>query len=196
MLITADKFVVSTGSTVSMPNISGLDRVSFKTSDDVLNLTEVPKEVVVLGGGIVACELAQFLSRVGSKVIILQRSNRILKDFSEKASSTIENKFKEEGIELKTGVSIKCLKQLENSKTRVDFDHKGESLSLETEFLFHALGRSPATEGLNLDQIGVEFQKSGHIKNKFFSAKFPFSHLCSWGLCRTSRNCTYCHSAG
>ena len=182
MLITADKFVVSTGSTVSMPNISGLDRVSFKTSDDVLNLTEVPKEVVVLGGGIVACELAQFLNRVGSKVIILQRSNRILKDFSEKASSTIENKFKEEGIELKTGVSIKCLKQLENSKTRVDFDHNGESLSLETEFLFHALGRSPATEGLNLDQIGVEFQKSGHIKTNSFQQS-SLSHIYAAGDC-------------
>ena len=74
------------------------------------------------------------------------------------------------------------MKELENSKTRVDFDHKGESLSLETEFLFHALGRSPATEGLNLDQIGVELQKSGHIKTNSFQQS-SLSHIYAAGDC-------------
>ena len=62
--IKGDRFVLATGSQIAMPPVPGLDQVSFKTSDEVLELTEVPNEVVVLGGGIVACELAQFLQRV------------------------------------------------------------------------------------------------------------------------------------
>jgi pyruvate/2-oxoglutarate dehydrogenase complex dihydrolipoamide dehydrogenase (E3) component len=88
----ADKFLISTGSKISMPPVPGLDRVSFKTSDDVLDLSEVPEEVVVLGGGIVACELAQFLSRVGTRVTLLQRSNHILKEFPQAASTCIHQK--------------------------------------------------------------------------------------------------------
>ena len=56
----ADHFILATGSQIAMPPIAGLDQVTFKTSDDVLELSEIPEEVVVLGGGIVACELAQF----------------------------------------------------------------------------------------------------------------------------------------
>ena len=64
-VIEADKFLISTGSKISMPEVPGLNEVSFKTSDDVLDISDVPEEVVVLGGSIVACELAQFLSEWG-----------------------------------------------------------------------------------------------------------------------------------
>ena len=86
-VIEADKFLISTGSKISMPEVPGLNEVSFKTSDDVLDISEVPEEVVVLGGGIVACELAQFLSRVGARVTILQRNEHIIKEFPKSTSN-------------------------------------------------------------------------------------------------------------
>ena len=110
--IKGDRFVLATGSQIAMPPVPGLDQVSFKTSDEVLELTEVPNEVVVLGGGIVACELAQFLQRVGSKVTLLQRSEGILRDFPQRASDCIRNKFTEEGMIVKTGVSIEGWRKL------------------------------------------------------------------------------------
>ena len=72
-IIAANKIVISSGSEINQPDIPGLTEVNYKSSDDVLDLKELPDECIVLGGGVVACELAQFLSRVGSKVTILQK---------------------------------------------------------------------------------------------------------------------------
>ena len=178
----ADKILISTGSKISMPPVPGLDRVSFKTSDDVLDLSEVPEEVIVLGGGIVACELAQFLSRVGARVTILQRSNHILKEFPQAASICIHEKFTEEGIMVKTGVSIENLDQVDDDTIRVDYLYNGVKNSHETKFLFHALGRSPAVDNLNLEGIGVELAKSGHIEtNRFQQTSVP--HIYAAGDC-------------
>ena len=103
-----------------MPDLPGLNEVSFKTSDDVLDLSEIPEEVVVLGGGIVACELAQFLSRVGSRVTLLQRNDHILKEFPIQASTCIKEKFIDEGINVLTGVSFRNLKQIDNETICVE----------------------------------------------------------------------------
>ena len=181
-ILRANKFLISTGSKISMPPVPGLERVSFKTSDDVLDLSEVPEEVVVLGGGIVACELAQFLNRVGARVTLLQRSNYILKEFPQAASTCIHEKFADEGITVKTGVSIEHLDQIDAETIRVDYLYDGVKHSLETKFLFHALGRSPAIDNLNLEEIGVNLAKSGHIAtNPFQQTSVP--HIYAAGDC-------------
>ena len=181
-ILRANKFLISTGSEISMPPVPGLDRVSLKTSDDVLDLSEVPEEVIVLGGGIVACELAQFLRRVGARVTILQRSDHILKEFPQAASTCIHEKFTEEGITVKTGVLIENLHQVDEQTIRVDYLYDGEKNSHETKFLFHALGRSPAVDNLNLEGIGVELAKSGHIEtNPFQQTSAP--HIYAAGDC-------------
>lgn len=161
--LTSSHFMISTGSKIAMPPIPGLEKVAFCTSDDVLALEEVPDETVVLGGGIVACELAQFLNRVGSKVTLLQRSNRILKDFPEKASFCIHEKFELEGIQIKTGVTVESLREVNEGLIEVKYLHEGISHAQETGFLFHALGRSPLVEKFNLDKVGVKIKASGHI---------------------------------
>ena len=181
-ILQANKFLISTGSKISMPPVPGLDRVSFKTSDDVLELSEVPEEVVVLGGGIVACELAQFLSRVGARVTILQRSNHVLKEFPQAASTCIHQKFTDEGITVKTGVLIENLDQVDEQTIRVDYLYNGEKNSNETKFLFHALGRTPAVDNLNLEGIGLDLGESGHIEtNPFQQTSVP--HIYAAGDC-------------
>ena len=181
-ILKADKYLISTGSKISMPDVPGLNQVSFKTSDDVLDLSEIPEEVVVLGGGIVACELAQFLSRVGSRVTLLQRNDHILKEFPIQASICVKEKFIEEGINVLTGVSIRNLEQIDDETIRVDYHRGGEDHSVKTKFLFHALGRTPATDRLNLDNIGVKITKSGHIQtNAFQQTSIP--HIYAAGDC-------------
>tara|TARA_A100001015_G_scaffold83244_1_gene92395 strand:+ start:34 stop:1437 length:1404 start_codon:yes stop_codon:yes gene_type:complete len=178
----ANKFLISTGSKISMPPVPGLDQVSFKTSDDVLDLSEVPDEVTILGGGIVSCELAQFLQRVGSQVTLLQRSDHILKEFPEAASNCIHKKFTDEGITVKTGVSIVNLDQVDDETIRVNYLCNGLEEAQETKFLFHALGRSPAIDNLNLESIGVELANSGHIQtNSFQQTSIP--HIYAAGDC-------------
>jgi pyruvate/2-oxoglutarate dehydrogenase complex dihydrolipoamide dehydrogenase (E3) component len=160
--LTADHFMVATGSTVSVPPIQGLADVPFWTSDDVLELDFLPEKVIVLGGGIVACELAQFLRRVGSEVIQIQRSSHILKEVSPEAATVIEAAFRDEGIELYTGTSLQNISHSEGKFT-VHFEHNGQSITAEAPYLLNALGREATTKGLGLEAAGVEMRRDGKI---------------------------------
>jgi len=160
--LTADRFMIATGSVVSVPPIPGLADAPCWTSDDVLDLDFLPKKIIVLGGGIVACELAQFLRRVGSEVIQIQRSPHILKEMSPEASTVIETAFRDEGIQLYTDTKLNSV-QHRNGSFTVSFKHEGQLLSVSAPHLLNALGRRPATDGLGLAEAGIGTLHSGHI---------------------------------
>ena len=173
-ILRSSKILISTGSKVKVPNLPGLSGVNYKTSDDVLDLEAVPSECVVLGGGVVACELAQFLSRVGSRVTLLQRSPHLLKEFPREASRTLENAFELEGLELQLGVTFKGFSQIGKECIEVTYEHQGQEKRIQTSFLFLALGREPATFSLNLDNAGVNLSPTGHvITNSFQQTSCP-----------------------
>jgi pyruvate/2-oxoglutarate dehydrogenase complex dihydrolipoamide dehydrogenase (E3) component len=160
--LSADNFMVATGSTVSAPPIPGLADAPCWTSDDVLELDFKPEKVIVLGGGIVACELAQFLRRIGSEVIQIQRSPHILKEFSPEASTVIEQKLRDEGIQLYTDTQLQTV-QHSNGSFTLSFAHQGQQLQVEAPYVLNALGRRPATDGLGLTAAGIGTLPSGHI---------------------------------
>ncbi len=160
--LTADHFMIATGSTVSVPPIQGLNEVPCWTSDDVLELDFLPEKVIVLGGGIVACELAQFLRRIGSEVIQIQRSPHILKEMSPEAATVIEAAFRDEGIQLYTGTALQSIAHSDGT-FNVTFEHNGKHITVEAPHLLNALGRQPATQGLGLEAAGISTRKSGHI---------------------------------
>jgi len=158
----AKNFMVATGSVASTPPIPGLAEVPCWTSDEVLDLDFLPEKVIVLGGGIVACELTQFLKRVGTEVIQIQRSEHILTDFSKEASEVIEEQFRAEGIQLYTKTGLKEVSDGAEG-FKVTFEHDGEVIEVTAPHLLNALGRRPNTKGLGLDKAGVELKRSGHI---------------------------------
>ncbi len=177
-----ERILVSTGSEVRVPPIPGLADAPYQTSDDVLELSEVPPECIVLGGGVVACELAQFLARVGSRVTILQRSPHLLREFPEETSRAVEQAMREEGIDVCTGVSLESFETLADGKVRVSYEHEGKGQGRETGFLFLALGRNPANHNLGLESVGVELLASGHIgTNEFQQTSLP--HVYAAGDC-------------
>ena len=161
--LTAKYFLIGTGSTVSVPAaIPGLATTPFWTSDDVLDLDFVPETVIVIGGGIVACELAQFLRRIGSKVILIQRSKNILKDHSPAASEVVQQAFRDEGIDLHTDTQIEKISG-EKTGVSVKFTSAGKPMTRRARFLFNALGREPNTTGLNLAAADVKTTPTGRI---------------------------------
>ncbi|MEM8549541.1 MAG: FAD-dependent oxidoreductase [Verrucomicrobiota bacterium] len=161
-ILTADAFLISTGSSVAWPNVPGLKEAQPWTSDDILELDTLPESVIVLGGGVVASELAQFLNRVGAKVTQIQRSPNILKEASTEAAQVVETVFREEGINLITDTALKRIEKIDTGY-RVVFDHQGLETVREAQHLFNALGRRPNTSELGLDVAGVELKPSGHI---------------------------------
>jgi pyruvate/2-oxoglutarate dehydrogenase complex dihydrolipoamide dehydrogenase (E3) component len=176
------KFIlIGTGSKVSVPLVPGLADARAWTSDEVLDLDFVPKSVIVLGGGIVACELAQFLNRIGSKVTLIQRSPNILRDHSPEASEVVQKAFVDEGIELFAGTK---LEQIARDRTgfTVEFQHDGKPTRRRAAHLFNALGREPNTASLNLRAAGVETRPNGQvIINRWQQTSTP--HIYAAGDC-------------
>ena len=161
--IRGKKFIISTGSKVSTPPLPGLDSTPFWTSDDVLELDHVPESVIVLGGGIVACELSQFLRRIGSRVVLIQRSKNILKDHSPAAFEVVQDAFRSEGIDLHTNTKVH---QITSSKSGISitFDSNGKRTTRRAKHLFNALGRNPNSQNLGLENANVAVNPNGRIK--------------------------------
>ncbi|MCH6258842.1 dihydrolipoyl dehydrogenase [Puniceicoccaceae bacterium K14] len=157
------KFIIATGSYISKPPIPGIDLDGIWTSDNVLDLDFLPESVIVLGGGVVACELAQFLNRAGSKVTQVQRSGHILKDQASDISEVIEKAFADEGLELLTSTQ---LLRIEKSDTGFDviFTHNGSEVTRKAQHVVNALGRIPATDKLGLEAAGVALKPNGQIE--------------------------------
>lgn len=162
--ISGTHFLIGTGSRVSVPEVPGLKAARCWTSDDVLDLKHVPVSVIVLGGGVVACELAQFLRRIGSRVIQVQRSPHILRDYSPEASAAVEAGMREDGIELHTDTKLTQVRR-RGADYEVSFvDNKtGATLTRRADQVVNALGRDPATEGLGLEAAGVKLAANGRI---------------------------------
>jgi pyruvate/2-oxoglutarate dehydrogenase complex dihydrolipoamide dehydrogenase (E3) component len=174
-------FLLGTGSKVSVPPVPGLKDIKCWTSDEVLDLDFVPKSVLVLGGGIVACELAQFLNRIGTKVTLIQRSQHILRDHSEDASCVVQQAFADEGIELFAGTQLQQLSQDKRGVTAT-FLHNGKKITRRAAHCFNALGREPNTAALGLAAAGVKTRPNGQVViNRWQQTSAP--HIYAAGDC-------------
>jgi len=167
-ILTAKHFLVATGSVIARPPVPGLDKVNALTSDDILNLSQAPESVIVLGGGEVACELAQFLQRIGSKVTLIQRSPHVLKGYSPESAKVVEKALRDEGMTVFTGTCIEEITPLPNGGARVTFTHSGKRQICEAKTLFNALGREPATQNLGLHHAEVALRPDGHVQTDEF----------------------------
>lgn len=178
--VKADNFLLATGSRVSSSPIPALDEVGYLTSDTGLELDELPGSIAVLGGGAIAVEFAQFFSRMGVKTTLIQRSDRILKDFDPDASQVVAEVFRSEGMEVFTGTRLIGATKTEAGKT-LRFEHEGAERSVTTDEIFFALGRSPNTESLDLDKAGVETLKGRIQPNEF--QQTSAAHIYAAGDC-------------
>jgi pyruvate/2-oxoglutarate dehydrogenase complex dihydrolipoamide dehydrogenase (E3) component len=160
--ITAKHFVIATGSQVAPSPLPQLDDVAFITSDDAVALKQLPKSLIILGGGAIACEFAQFFARFGVKTTLIQRSERILKEFDVDAGIEIEKVFRREGIRVFTGTKLVDAKRKGKLKS-VSFEQNGKRHSVAAEEILFALGRTPNTASLNLAAANVKTEANGRI---------------------------------
>ena len=154
-ILSAENFIIATGSKVTQFPIPGLTEAGFFTSDDVLELRKIPKSMIVLGAGPVAVELAQFFCRIGTQITLIQRSNHILSKVDEDLSRPIETRFREEGMKVFTGTKLLRVKKSRHGRT-IFFSHKGKEQSITADEILQALGRQPNIDQLNLSAASVK----------------------------------------
>lgn len=155
-VIEAKKIVVATGSVILPGTLPGLAETGFVDSDGVLELERIPESVIVLGGGYTACELGQFLARMGAKTTILIRSGHLLTETDDDVGNALTGYFREEGIDVVTGTTL-VRAERRGTKKAVHFTVSGESREIVADEIFYALGRTPNVAGLDLEKAGVAY---------------------------------------
>jgi dihydrolipoamide dehydrogenase len=178
--ITAKNFVIATGSRVAPSPLPQLDEVGYITSDDAVALKKLPKSLVILGGGAIACEFAQFFARFGVKTTLIQRSEHILKEFDADAGVEIEKVFRREGISVFTNTKLLDAKRKGKLKT-VSFTQNGNTISVSAEEILFALGRVANTASLELENAGVKTENGRVVTNGKMQTSAP--HIFAAGDC-------------
>ena len=172
-----DRLVLATGSRPAIPPIDGLDSVDYWTNREATRTHKVPQSLAVMGGGPVGTELAQFFSRMGSRVTVVERGERLLGRFHPDAGELLAELFREEGIGVRIGVGIERAERWAGSVAGEAGDarrktaappappgirlHLSDGSTLETERLLIATGRRPNVERLGLDELGVKISGRG-----------------------------------
>jgi dihydrolipoamide dehydrogenase len=153
--ITFKSAIVATGSFPMRPPIEGLDSPRCVDSTGLLDQDEVPKRLVILGGGIIGCEFASIFERFGSEVTIIEMLPKLIPMEDEDASKELAKAFQKRGIALQLGKQ--CTK-IDDSGSALTV-HYGEGETVECDLMLVSVGRAPLVEGLGLEEIGVELDK-------------------------------------
>jgi pyruvate/2-oxoglutarate dehydrogenase complex dihydrolipoamide dehydrogenase (E3) component len=178
--LTAKHFVISTGSVVAPPPLPDLDAAGFLTSDEALALPRLPKSMIVLGGGPVAVELAQLFCRFDVEVTLIQRGKHLLRDCDADAALALEKAFRREGIRLCT--NTKLLGAFRKGRgTGIIFQCRNQIKRVAADEILLALGRVPATDGLGLENIGVNTDNGRIVTNARMQTSV--SHIYAAGDC-------------
>jgi dihydrolipoamide dehydrogenase len=147
--------IIATGSSPLWPPIEGLDSPRCVDSEALLGQTEVPKRLVILGGGIIGCEFASIFRRFGSEVTIIEMLPKLIPAEDDDASLELAKQFGKRGIDLH--LQKQCTK-VEDSESGLTV-HFGEGETVECDLMLVSVGRGPNVENVGLEQIGVDFDR-------------------------------------
>src|SRR5258706_8789002 len=178
--LTARSFLLATGSRIAPSPFPCAEDTDCLDSDTALELDRLPKTLIVLGGGAVAVEFAQFFARFGVKVTLIQRSPHVLHEFDGDAAAELEKVFDRGGIKVYTGTRLIEARRTAGQK-EVAFEHAGQSIRLQAEEIFFALGRIPNLSNLGLEQVGVQIEENRIVTNA--NMRSNVAHVFAAGDC-------------
>ncbi len=165
--------IIATGARPFIPPIPGIEEMEYLTSDNLWQLTELPRRLVVLGGGPIGSELAQCFARFGSTVSQIEMLPRILIREDPDVSERLENQFQKDGVTVLTAHRALSFQKRGGQKIVV-CEHDGEEVEIEFDALLVAVGRKPNTEGFGLEDLGIATLKSGTIRtNDYLQTIYP-----------------------
>ncbi|HEX6268312.1 MAG TPA: FAD-dependent oxidoreductase [Burkholderiales bacterium] len=174
-VLTTRSIIIAAGARPLVPPIPGIGQVRVLTSDDIWELRELPRRLVVLGGGPIGSELAQAFARFGSKVTQVEMLPRLLSREDPEVSELVRKQFREEGIEVLTGHRAV---RFEGGSLLV-CESEGREKRVEFDALLCAVGRVPNTEGYGLEELGIALTKARTVEtNEYLQTLFPNIYAC------------------
>ena len=172
--LTARSIIIATGAKPLVPNIPGLDQINYLTSDNVWGLKELPKKLLVLGGGPIGAEMAQAFSRLGAEVTVVEMAPQILIREDKEVIELVTERFVKEGIKVLISHKAKEFKH-----NVLICEHKSKDISIPFDKVIIALGRKANTEGFGLEELGVKIRETKTIEaNAFLQTNIPSIYVC------------------
>ncbi len=162
--IEARTFLIATGSKVAEIPVPGLKETGYLTSDDVLEMEDIPKAVVVLGAGAIGLEAAHYYAGLGTEVTLLQRGDHILRDADEDVAGALQQALDRQGVRIRCATHLERVETDPDGKKRVWFECGATLHSAAAQEIVFALGRRPCTDSLDVNRAGVELTKKGGVR--------------------------------
>jgi dihydrolipoamide dehydrogenase len=170
--------IIATGAAPLVPPIPGLDQVDYYTSDTIWELRDLPKRLLVVGGGPIGCELSQAFNNLGAKVIQVDLAPRIMLREDEEVSERVMQRFHEEGITVLTSHKVIRFKN-NNGISVMEAEFQGEKVEIEFDKVLLAIGRKPNVSGFGLEALNVPLTAQGTIEvNNNLQTVFPNIYAC------------------
>jgi len=157
--ITAGKILISTGARPQMPDIEGIEHAI--SSNEVFHLPELPKRIVIAGGGYIANEFAGIFHQFGSHVVLVNRSDVILRGYDEQMRDRLLQISMTKGIEFRFNSSFNKIDKRDDGRLSIDMEGCDD---LEADAVLFAIGRTPNTQGLGLEEVGVTLGERGEVE--------------------------------
>ncbi len=162
--IESKNIIIATGSYSSELPFAKTDKERIITSTEVLELKEVPKHLVVIGGGVIGLELGSVCLRLGSEVTVVEFMDRIIPGMDGALSKELTKVLKKQGMKFHTSTKVTEVTNNGSNVTVKAENKKGEELTFEGDYVLVSVGRSPYTDGLGLENAGIETDERGRIK--------------------------------
>jgi dihydrolipoamide dehydrogenase len=163
-IIDTDKVIIATGSKpTSLPGIT-IDKTRIITSTEALNMTEVPKHLVIIGGGVIGLELGSVYARLGAKVSVIEYTNAIIPTMDATLGKELQRSLRKLGFEFFFNHKVKSATSKGKEVTVVADNEKGEEVSFTGDYCLVSVGRKAYTEGLGLENIGLKTDERGRIE--------------------------------
>ena len=165
----AKNIIIATGSSPARLPIPGADSKMVLTSTDVLNLKGLPESICVIGGGVIGLEMACYLRKFGVEVTVLEYAPNILPNFDEDISKRLKQMLTRQGVRIETAAQVTAI----DDEGVVSFEKKGQKYEVACDKVLMAVGRKPNTEGLNLEALGISYDKKGIKVNENMQTSVP-----------------------
>jgi len=174
--ITTRSIIIATGAKPLVPSFEGLDKVDYLTSDTLWELEELPKRLLVLGGGPIGCELSQAFQRLGSQVTQVEMADRLMGPEDNDTASLLSERLSAEGIDIKLNHKALRFEQHDGESVLIA-EHDGQETQLPFDKVIIALGRQPNISGFGLEELGIQTNKTVST-NELLQTNFPNIYAC------------------